>query len=381
MRILVVASYARSLILFRGALLKELIARGHSVHATAASDAHSSAIGQQLEDIGVSFSTISISRHSINPIRDLFCILQLVLLNFRYRPNCVLSYTVKPVVYSSFSTFLYRLFCRYEPVNHVSLITGLGFAFTSGRSPSLYVQFVRKIVCLLYRISLKISNHVVFQNPDDLNELTSLGLISNHSQTHRVWGSGVDLKKFPPQPLPTSHSFLMLSRLLVDKGIREYLAAADLVKEQYPSASFYLAGMLDSSPASIDPAELQYFTSRDVVHYLGNLESVNTLLQSCRYFVLPSYREGMPRSILEAMATSRPILTTDVPGCRETVIDGLNGFLVPPFDTQALAHAMTKLIQQSEKQTLNMASHSLMRARMYFDVRNVNSDLIEIMGV
>lgn len=380
MKILIVASFSKSLVLFRGPLLNELVSRGHSVHATAPYDECTPDVIIKLKDFGVSFSPLSLSRHSINPIKDISYILRLLSLIFTYKPDCILAYTVKPVVYSGFSTFLYRLFRPQAFVNHVSLITGLGYAFTADIC-SFYGQLIRKILLLLYRVSLKNSNHIVFQNPDDLSEFKSLGLIANDSRLHRVWGSGVDLASFPPQPLPSQQSFLMLSRLLVDKGVREYLRAAQIVKEQYPSVNFYLAGMLDSNPASINPHELDYSISRDIVTYLGDLPSVNAILNSCRYFVLPSYREGTPRSVLEAMATSRPILTTDVPGCRETVIDGQNGFIVPARDPDALALSMIRLIQQSEQETQKMALSSLQLARQYYDVRKVNAEIIEIIEI
>ena len=378
MKILVLASYPKSLVSFRGPLLKELVSRGHSVHATAPYDKNTPDVIRQLEDFGVSFSSLSLSRHSINPIKDLYYIFRLLAFALSYRPDCVLAYTVKPVIYSGLSIFLYRLFCPESFVKHVSLITGLGYAFTTDTS-SLYGQLIRQILLFLYRVSLRNSNDVVFQNPDDLSDFKSLGLISKYSHLHRVWGSGVDLARFAPQPLPSHQSFLMLSRLLVHKGIREYLRAAQIVKAQYPSVNFYLAGMLDSNPASINPHELEYSISRDIIIYLGELASVNSILKSCRYFVLPSYREGTPRSVLEAMATSRPILTTDVPGCRETVIDGRNGFIVPVRDSDALALSMIRLIKQSDEETKKMAVSSLQLARQYYDVRKVNAEIIEIM--
>ena len=172
----------------------------------------------------------------------------------------------------------------------------------------------------------------------------------------------------------------MLSRLLVDKGVREYIAAARLVKSVYPNTLFYLAGNLNSNPASITQEELNEWIEEGLINYLGRISPVQPAIHACRYYVLPSfYREGVPRSVLEAMAMARPIITTDSPGCRETVRDGVNGFLVPPRNPSALAEAMMALIEQSDDETISMAQASLFLAHKYFDVRKINQKMISVM--
>ncbi|WP_416140909.1 glycosyltransferase [Halomonas sp. HK25] len=187
---------------------------------------------------------------------------------------------------------------------------------------------------------------------------------------------------FPPRPLPQAPVFLMLARLMVDKGVREYLEAARRVKRQYPEARFQLAGALDPNPASIRQAELDAWIREGTIEYLGKLHGVQAALAGCRYYVLPSYyREGTPRSVLEAMATGRPIITTDAPGCRETVDPDINGYLVPTHDSEALAAAMLRLLAADNQSVEAMAVAGLDRVARLFDVERVNRQLMEITGL
>ena len=260
-------------------------------------------------------------------------------------------------------------------------ITGLGFPFSNnGSSRSIFRSLLKQLLLFLYRESLLASEVVFFQNPDDMYEFKVLGLLSNSAKIVRTWGSGVDLKAFPPTPLPSNIRFLMLSRLLVEKGVREYVYAAKIVKARYPHAVFRLAGSFDSNPSGIDIKELTSWTTENHIEYLGELSQVYNELARCRFYVLPSYyREGTPRSVLEAMAVGRPIITTDSPGCRETVVDGSNGFLVQPRNTDDLANAMFRLIEQSEAETQRMAHASIQLARDRYDVHKVNAQILKAM--
>ena len=162
-------------------------------------------------------------------------------------------------------------------------------------------------------------------------------------------GSGVDLRKYPKSSLPSKPVFLMIARLLVDKGVREYVQAAEIVRKNFPNTIFQLAGGIDENPASISSKELKLYIKQGNINYLGDIKSVQLILKNCKFYVLPSYREGTPRSTLEALSTGRPIITTDAPGCRETVIHKKNGLLVPIKDPIALANAMKELLKQSNK--------------------------------
>lgn len=376
---MIVASYASSLINFRGHLIEELVSSGHVVIAAApvpSTDYH--IFLQQLKLRGASFFPIPISRGGVNLFADFLTFFSILRLCLSARPQLVLAYTIKPVIYSGLAILCIRRFCR---IRFVALITGLGYAFISNQSTSFMRRFLRQIVCLLYRFALIPVSDVVFQNPDDQATFVDLNIIPSSSCTHRVYGSGVDLSLYKPQPLPSAPIFLMLARLLVDKGIREYISAARQVKLTFPNCTFCLAGMLDHNPTSISQAELDSWISDGVIEYLGNLHDVRTALSSCKFFVLPSYREGTPRSVLEALATARPIITTDVPGCRETVVHARNGFLVPPRDVGALAEAMIKMLNTAEPKILDMAQESLSLACQKYDVHKVNSHLLTILNL
>lgn len=303
MRILILASLSRSLLNFRGPLLRALRERGHEVIAAAPSDDGVVAVQEQLASMAIRFEPVPLARGGLNPFNDLRSLRALDTLLRRQRPDVVLAYTAKPVIYGGLAAR------RVGGIRFFPMITGLGYAFTD--SGGLKRLLVRRVIEQLYRRSLASAETVIFQNPDDENLFRERKLIPSTVPSVRVNGSGVDLDAFPPAPLPEAPVFLMLARLVADKGVREYVAAARSVKHQYPQAVFRLGGGLDPNPASIRPDELQSWVDSGVIEYLGDIHNVQGALAACRYYVLPSYREGTPRSVLEAMATGRPIITTD----------------------------------------------------------------------
>jgi len=380
-KICVIGGYAPSLVNFRGPLLQAMVSRGHSVAAVAPRCLQSDAIEKRLGAINIRFRPIPLARAGFNPVADLWSLCCLLCLLLAIKPDLVLAYTVKPVVYGGLAVRLARLLrSRRHPLRSAALITGLGYVFTAAAEPidrkRSALQAMSKV---LYREGLRASQVVFFQNPDDQQEFQGLGLVPRAAKVVRVWGSGVDLALFPPRHLGKPHVFLMVARLLADKGVREYVQAARLVQARFPDAIFQLAGSLDPNPAAISKQELAACIHEGVIHYLGEVRPVQPALEACRYYVLPSYREGTPRSVLEAMATGRPVITSDAPGCRETVINGVNGFLVPPRDPEALAEAMVRLIEQPEAETQRMAQASLDLARERYDVHKVNAHMLEAM--
>jgi glycosyltransferase involved in cell wall biosynthesis len=248
------------------------------------------------------------------------------------------------------------------------MITGLGYGFQGDSRRAL----LRTVVANLYRVALRRATNVIFQNPDDLQTFKSLRLLRPLSKTSVVNGSGVDLARFKPHPLPEGPLvFLMIARLLGDKGVREYVNAARLVAQEHSGVRFLLVGPRDPGPDEISAAELAQWVSDGIVDYLGEQRDVRPFLAACSVYVLPSYREGTPRSVLEAMATGRPVITTDAPGCRQTVEDGVNGFLVEPKSASAVAKEMRRFIDDPEL-VRRMAEESLAKVRDEFDVRKVN---------
>ena len=233
---------------------------------------------------------------------------------------------------------------------------------------------------VLYRISLRRATKVIFQNPDNLSEFVSRGVVPDRKCV-LVNGSGVDVQRFNLTPIPKGQvTFLSIGRLLGEKGFREYAQAAQIVKEKYPDTIFQLLGPEDPSPDGIPETEIKHWDKQGWIEYLGSTSEVRPYLRNCHVYVLPSYHEGMPRTVLEAMAIGRPILTTDVPGCRETVIPGENGFLVPKASAHALAERMIWFIRNRD-QWERMSERSRKIAEDIYDVHKVNARLMEIMGL
>lgn len=365
---------SRSLINFRGPLLQLFQSRGHEVIAAAPDDEAAAEVAETLRRWGIRFVAVPLARGGTNPLRDWASLRNIERLLREITPDVLIAYTVKPVVYGGIAAR------AVGNIQYFPMITGLGYAFTEGRG--LKRTVLRRTVSQLYRWGLTSARTVIFQNPDDQALFAELGLVRDPVRSVRVFGSGVDQAEFPPQPLPEAPVFLMLARLVADKGVREYVEAARRVRSSYPEARFLLAGGLDSNPAAITQVEVDAWVGEGVVEYLGPVHPAQPVLARCRYYVLPSfYREGTPRSVLEAMSTGRPIITTDAPGCRETVEHGGNGLLVPPRDSEALAKAMIDLLERSDDDIVAMAAASRELVRQRFDVHRVNQTILEATGL
>jgi glycosyltransferase involved in cell wall biosynthesis len=369
-RVLIIGSFAPSLIRFRGSLIAAMIECGHSVVA-AAPDIDAETAGE-LQDLGATAREIPLRNTSLNPVALLRSIRAMRAIIRQERPDVLLAYTIKPVIVSSLAG-------RAEQVDTiVSLITGAGYAFTGGREAKRVLS--RIAASVLYRLALRRSDVIIFQNPDDQQLFERLHLIPEGSRVvHRVNGSGVDLAHFLAAPVPEKTSFLMIARLLKDKGIREFAEAAKRVKLDHPEVPIVLVGDFDPSPDSLSRDELDELV-RCGIEYRGHLADVRPAIADCSVYVLPSYREGTPRSVLEAMAMGRAIITTDAPGCRETVIEGENGFLCRPRDSESLYEAMIRFVDEPGLASkMGGRSRSLVEAK--FDVREVNASLLRFAGL
>ena len=219
-----------------------------------------------------------------------------------------------------------------------------------------------------------------FQNPDDETLFRKFRLLPETVPSFVVNGSGVDVAEYSVAPLPDKPCFLLIARLLGDKGLREYAQAAQLVKSVYPEAVFRLVGWIDDNPDAITQRELDQWVDSGLLEFLGRLDDVRPAISGCSVYVLPSYREGTPRTVLEAMAMGRAVITTDAPGCRETVVDGDNGFLVPVKDINALADAMIKMVD-TPGLAASMGERSRRIAEEKYDVHKVNAAMLEGMGI
>jgi glycosyltransferase involved in cell wall biosynthesis len=370
MKVVVVTGLAKTLVWFRIPLLKAMLEAGHEVVALGAEDDKS--VAQTLGEIGVPYHPLHMDRTGLSPLKDLTLFLKLWRFFRQARPDSFLGYTVKAVVYGTLAAALAGVPKRY------AMVAGLGYAFTSrslkGRISNLVVRF-------LYKISLSLCAAVFFQNPDDRQTFIDLKLVPAE-KTVLVNGSGVDLDYFASMPVPEGKMvFLLIARLLREKGIVEYVEAARLVKQKYPETVFRLLGPFDVNPTVLSEEQISAWHKEGIIEYLDEVKDVRPHIAQASVFVLPSYYgEGVPHSILEAMSMGRPIITTDWPGCRETVTDGENGVLIPVRDVDALAQAMEKLIEEPFI-VMEMGMRSRILAEEKFDVHKVNRILMHNMGL
>jgi len=368
-RVLIIASFSESLPNFRGHLIQSFTKAGFQVHCAAPELGRHDYVTKTLVGWGCICHDLPFDRISLNPLPDLVALLFLSYLILRYRFQIVLGYTIKPIIYGSVVSWLFRV-----PIRS-ALVTGLGYSFTEQGGKGYSVA--QRIAQHLYRLAMFCATQVFFQNNDDLDLFLENAWVKP-DRTTLIAGSGVNLSIFQFTPIKRDSSgdspplhFLMVARFLRDKGLVEYVDAARIVKQKYPTAVFSLAGWLDDNPASIYPADLKTWVSEGTINLLGKLDDVRPAIAACSVYVLPSYREGMPRTVLEAMAIGRPIITTDAPGCRDTVAEGENGFLVPIKSSSALAKAMAQFIEHPEcLETMGRKSRELVEQK--YDVRQVN---------
>ncbi|MBL4608253.1 MAG: glycosyltransferase family 4 protein [Pseudomonadales bacterium] len=372
-RIVLVGGYAESLINFRGDLLVTMVQAGHDVIACA--PAASPDTIEALAAWGVVYQPLPLARTGLNPFEDIRTFLALIKLFRKVQPDAVLAYTIKPVIYGSLAAKV----ASVSPI--YSMITGLGNAFVA---TGFKAKVIGLLVSFLYRLGLSVNKQIFFQNPDDLAEFKRRGLLGSGGGHYvkgvLINGSGINTENFKVCGFPENIRFLLIARLLKDKGLSEYAQAAAIIKKKYPKVEFDLVGWLDENPACISQAQLDDWVSSGTVNYLGKLNDVRPAIANASVYVLPSYREGTPRTVLEAMAMGRPVITTSAPGCKETVVDGGNGFLVAVKNVDELVAAMEKFILNPEL-VVKMGKCSREIAEEKYDVRKVNKVILETMGL
>jgi glycosyltransferase involved in cell wall biosynthesis len=348
-------------------MIRAMIERGHEVHACAPEPADD--VLAALSSSGAHLHTVYMERTGMNPAKDLRTVAQLVALLRKVQPDVFFSYTVKPVIYGCIAA-------RIAGVPQISpMITGITHAFLG---ETLRERAFGSLAFALYKAALGSAHRVFFQNPDDMALFVEKQLLPSPDRAILVNGSGVDIDAFSPTPLPTSPSFLLIARLIQDKGIREYVEAARQVKRTVPEATFRLVGGFDDKPTSFSQQELDSWVSEGTIEYLGTLTDVRPAITDAAVYVLPSYREGTPNTVLEAAAMGRPVITTDTAGCRETVLDGETGILVPVRDAKALAAAMQRFISEPELVT-KMGNKARSFVVEKYDVNKVNAILLKEM--
>lgn len=356
-----------SLINFRGELIKKFLQSGFSVVGVAPNiDINNLTL---LDSWGASFEYVPIERKSINPFKAAISVVSLIKIIIKYRPSHIFSYTHKPVLIGAFAGKI----CGTK--NIISLITGTGHLFDED---TFFHKLRKKIGLFFFKIALFFSTHIIFQNPDDKKLFIDLNLADN-ANSFQVNGSGVDLSKFRKSEFPKDLTFLCLARLIKSKGIVEYANVSKAFKRVYPNVRFLLGGPADKHNDSIDINEIQqdWYHSYGV-EYIGNVVDVEAAIQKSSIYVLLSYNEGTPRSVLEAMSVGRPIITTDVSGCRETVHHGVNGYLVPAKDAEGALPFFLKIMNAD---LIRMGNESRKYCESKYDVQKVNKNIFEILEV
>lgn len=353
--VLLNGSLAESLINFRGELIKRLVARGHQVHVTAPEI--DKAITAGLRDIGAVAHSVPLARQKTGVFADVRYCRSLMRVIDDCGADYVINYTVKPNIWGGIAAGL-------KGVPSASMVTGLGFSFIPGKG--LRRGLAQRIARVLYRAASSMNDVVIFQNRDDLADFTAAGCLANPDKAKLVDGSGVDVDHFAPRPLPPTPVFLMVSRYLKTKGLCEYAAASLELKAKHPGWRFHLAGYPDFGPDGFPESQVAEWNEGGL-EILGHFVDVRRAIAESSIYVLPSYREGTPRSVLEAMAMGRPVITTDAPGCRETVRHGENGLLVPVADAAALRDAMEALGRDAD-----------MRRRMGQEGRRIAENRYEV---
>lgn len=374
LRICIIGNQAFSLLNFRGQLIADMVTRGIETFALAPD--YDEATRTAVCSLGAEPINYSLSRTGMNPMKDAADMLRLAFLLRRLKPDITLGYAIKPVIYGTLAAWLAQVPRRF------AMIEGLGYVFTPPDGmESFKRRALRDTVSLLYAAALWRANRVFFLNKDDIEEFSKKRLITP-TKISLLGGIGVDLDYWtyaPPNMKPVT--FLLAARLLKEKGIVEYVNAARKIKRKYPDARFVLLGSLDANPGGLSQGEVQKWATEGILEWPGHVPDVRLWMAKASVFVLPSYyREGVPRSTQEAMAMARPVITTNAPGCRDTVIDGENGFLVPVRNVDALAAAMERFILQPDLiEKMGNASRRIAEER--FDVHKVNQVILKEMGI
>ncbi|MFH5185323.1 glycosyltransferase family 4 protein [Paenibacillus sp. TAB 01] len=367
-KIVFIVPYSKYYVNFSWDLLNSLSNEGNEIIALAPDESFQ----QELAAIGVRLVKIPLNNTGLNVFYDIYSLHHLVKILKSINPHIVICYSIKPILYGSIAS-------RFAKVKTLfSFVTGIGYVFIGN---TLLQKTLLIIVKKLYKFSLKYNNKVFFENPDDLSLFRSLHLIGESNEALIVNGSGVNIQKFSYSPRKINPvSFLVVSRIILDKGIIEFIEAAKMVKRKYPHIKFKILGPYVRSPGSIKKEIINDAVNQGIIEYLGETTDVRPFLAESSVFVLPSYREGTPKSALEAMAIGLPIITTDCPGCRETVENNVNGFLVPPKNASALALAMEKFITDSSI-IRSMGEKSREIAVRKYDVEKVNQFIKKSIGL
>lgn len=373
-KILIIGTTASNLFIFRKDFIASCIKK--EIHIVAFVSEYNDEWIDKIAELGAEVVTYTLSRGGLNPLADIKSIIQLIHKIKKINPDIVLSYSAKPIIYGTLAAKAAKV------PDIVGMLEGLGYTFTDQpEGQNFKTKLVRNIQLLLYRIAFKYLDKLIFLNSDDKKDLLDIyGL--KVPKVHVLGGIGLNLNNYQfSQPPIHPVKFLFIGRLLKEKGIFELIEAMRIVKSKHPNVHFVVLGAIDhENMGALKQETLDQLVQENLFEYPGYVANVQDWITESSVFILPSYREGVPRSTQEAMAIGRPIITTDVPGCRDTVIDGVNGFLVPKWDVNTLVDKICYFIAHPE-QIKVMGQESYNLAREKFDVHKVNKKLFEIMDI
>lgn len=375
MKFILIGTVASSFLGFRADLIKALLGKNHTVYAFTSE--YTADELKKIVALGAIPVTYELSRGGLNPLVDIKSTYLLAKKIKAVSPDIVFSYFVKPVIFGALAAKLAKV------PKVIGMLEGLGYAFTDQPGGlSKKTKIIKRVQVFLYKIALPKLDNIIFLNPDDPKDL----LEANNIKVEKIsvlGGIGLNLENYPySNRYPTTTTFIFIARLLAEKGIHDYIAAARVVKNKYPDTKFIVLGAIDKEAlGALLESELQQLIEEGIVEYPGYVTNVSEWIANSSVFVLPSYyREGVPRSTQEAMAIGRAVITTDVPGCRETVVEGVNGFLVEKWNPKALAEKMIYFIEHPD-QIKKMGYESYKIAQEKFDADKVNQRLLELMNL
>lgn len=350
---------------FRQNLIDRFIREGYEVYVIAPVDEYI-AYREKYSEVR-HFNLRMMDRDGMNPFRDILLVLELIRRYRKLSPDVVLHFTNKPNIYGGIAA-------KIAGVKSIAVVTGLGHAFINN-------GLARRVMEWLYRQTGMLHDKFIFENADDRALFIQSKIISE-SKSISVKGCGVDTEFFKPSTAPKSDEniiFTFIGRLLYDKGIREFVSAARIIKARYPQVQFWVVGELDDgNPSTVDRDELVHWVEEDIIYYYGFMRDVRDVISKSDCIVMPSYREGLPRINIEAMAMAKPVITTDTAGCKETVIDSINGYLVDIKSAESLAEAMDKLIQLTPAERNEMGSKGRSMAVQIFDDKIIAGAILDI---
>ena len=375
-KVVIIGTVASSFYGFRADLIRAMREKQYTVYAFTSEYTDSDL--NKIESLGAIPVPYKLNRGGLNPLADIIATYKLSKKIREIKPDLVFSYFSKPVIFGTIAAKLAKV------PKIIGMLEGLGYTFTQQpENLGKKTELIKKIQVLLYKFALPHLDKLIFLNPDDPKDLIDEYAIKVR-KVEVLGGIGLNLKEYSYQPIINIQqpiNFLFIGRLLKEKGIHDFLTAAKIVKEKYPETQFTVLGAIDPhNLGALTQSELDELIESNLINYPGHVDNVKDWIANCHVFVLPSYREGVPRSTQEAMAIGRAVISTDVPGCRETVEHGVNGFLVAKWNPEALAEKMIYFIEYP-KQITKMGCESYKIAQDKFDAEKVNQRLLNILGL